>query len=378
MLFASIDAAVLALFVCAFPILDYGSRTTRAEGHMEDTGTVSSSTPTTSTPSAPSTTPAAPATSAPSSSLTPGQRPTFAEAFARDAADSSPSTPDSGAAPIAQTGDDQTASAPASTPGEPPQEKWPTILENARKKASAEAEAKFQQQYGWAMQADPAAMQEAVKLSQTYQQDRPAFIRQVLAEAVTDPELAPLVRSEAARVLGSRTPAQTPQAPAVDLSPDIPVMDQDGRVVAQTYSHERLQQVVAKAIEDFATRELSPIKQDYQTRQERAQAERQQQELQAAVTDIYSEASDVLPGFKEHEAEIAKVFATIPGDPAKALRAAWKQVVGGKLANSDQVKADTLKDLQTKAAASAVNPASAVIPATKRPTSFHDASLQWT
>jgi len=328
-------------------------------------------TPTTTSAPAP-TTSAAPATSAPSASPAPAERPTFAQAFASDAA---PST-DSSSAPTETAATAQAETSPTESAGPIPFTAHKTALENARLKAREAAQAEFQQQYGWAMQTDRAAVEEAARIGRTYATDKPGFIRQLLAEATTDPELAPLVRSEAARVLGMRQQAQ-PQPAPIDLSPDIPVMDQDGRVVAQTYSHERLQQVVQKAIEDFASRELSPIKQDYQSRQQEQQAQKAQQELQTAVSDIYSEATDVLPGFKEHEAEIAQAFATIPGDPAKALRAAWKQVVGSKLASADQVKADTLKDLQTKAAASAVNPASAVIPTTQRPRSFNDPSLKW-
>lgn len=340
---------------------------------MEGTTTVTSSTSTTAAPSVSSSS-AAPATSAPSESSTPVQRPaTFEEAFARDAATQSDSaaTPDATAAtePSAAT------TAESATPGEPPRERWDSILENARKKAADDATQKFQQDYGWAMRADRQALEQAIALSQSYATDRPAFIRNVLAEAITDPTLAPLVRSEAARVLGARQPQAQP---APDLSPDIPVMDANGQIVAQTFSAEKVQQIVQHAIQDALTKEVGPIKQDFQTRQEREQAIRAQQELQTQVQDIYADSRE-LPGFAEHEAEIAEVFASIPATvaPDKALRQAWKQVVGDKLANRDQVKADQIRELQTKAAASTVNPAAAVVSTAKRPTSFYDQSLKW-
>lgn len=330
------------------------------------------------TPSAPTATPsAAPATSAPSPSPAPSERPSFAEAFATDAA-AEPSTPSdsTASAAIAQT-ESVTPDGVTPDPGPMPFQAHKTALENARIKERERVTQEFEQQYGWAKTADRAAIESAQQIGQMYANDRPGFIRQVMAEALADPNMAPLVRSEAARVLGQR--AQAPTTPAVDLSPDIPVMDESGQVVAQTYSHERLQQVVAKAIEDFAARELSPIKRDYQTRQQQAETQRMQQELQTATQDIYAEALDVLPNFKEHEQEIAAVFATLPATmaPDKALRAAWKQVVGGKLAHADQVRATQLTELKTKAAASSVNPASAAMPVTKRPTSFNDPSLKW-
>lgn len=332
----------------------------------------------TSTPSVTSTTPtAAPATSAPSSPVSTGQRPTFAEAFASDAAPTSisPVTPEEPAATVQGTAETTTSAPAEPEPGPMPFKVHKTALENARTKAREEARLEFQQQYGWAQTIDRASLEQGAQLGQMYQQDRPGFIRQVLSEAMSDPEMAPLIRSEAARALGARTAQPQPQA---DLSPDIPVMDQSGNVVAQTYSADRVQAIVAKAVQDALGKEIAPLQADFKSRQDRDAAVRQHQEFQATVNDIYSEATDVLPGFKEHEAKIAEVFATIPGDPAKALRKAWQQVVGSTLARADQVKADQLKELQTKAAASGINPASAVIPSTKRPRSFNDPSLSWT
>lgn len=333
---------------------------------------------TSATLSAPTSSPvsAAPATSAPAPTPTPAERPqTMAEAFARDAASSTPDVSET--APAATVQADATTEIGDSTtaPGPIPFTAHKTALENARTKAKDAALAEFQQQYGWAMQADRSIVETGMQIGQLYQADRPGFIRQVLAEAITDPTLAPLVRSEAARVLGSRQQPQAPQAP--DLSPDIPVLDAHGQVVTQTYSADRVQQIVQQAIQDALGKELTPIKQDFESRQQQEQARQQQQALQSEVNEIYREATDVLPGFEDHKDEIAKVFATIPGDPAKALRAAWKQVVGGKLAVADQVKADTLKTLQTQAAASTVNPAAANVSPTKRPSSFLDPSLRW-
>jgi len=317
---------------------------------------------------------AAPATSAPSVSMTPEQRPTFAEAFARDAAPTpAPATPEGDPSATAT----EAAPTDASAQGPIPFTVHKTALENARTKATEQARAEFQQEYGWAQNLDRQSVESAMSIGQMYQQDRPGFIRQVLAEAMSDADLAPLIRSEAARALSSGRGQQqaAPQAP--DLSPDIPVMDSEGRMVAQTFSAEKVQQIVQHAIQQAMDREVGPMKADYQSRQQQEQAHQARQALETATTDIYQEAVDVLPAFKEHEAEIAKVFATIPGEPARALRAAWKQVVGGKLADAGRVKADYVTELQTKAAASGVNPAAAAIAPSKRIRSFNDPSLKW-
>lgn len=326
-----------------------------------DSPTLTSSTPTPT---------AAPAISAPSSSESASPRPTMAEAFAADAAPD----PTSDASPegAATTAPDATQ-AGTSAQGPIPFDVHKTALENARTKAVAQAQAEFEQQYGWAKSVDRTAVSEAQRLGQMYQQDRPGYIREVLREAMSDADLAPLVRSEAARVLGSRQ-QQAPQADSME--PDIPVMDAAGNVVAQTFSAGKVQQIVQRAIEDAIGREISPIKQDFQQRQQQAQQAKVEQEISTAATGYYDTAISELPHFKEHEAEIAKAMESIPGDPGQALHRAWAKVVLPKLQATHQSQA--LDSLKTKAAAStSVNPASAVVASTHRPRSLTDASLQW-
>lgn len=321
----------------------------------------------TSAPSVPTST-AAPATSAPSTPIRPDQRPTFEQAFARDAVAPAPVVPVEGAPVATAPGETPAVEAPK---GPIPFDVHKTALDNARKKEAERLTAEFQSQYGWAQQLDRPSVEAAMSLGQRYQSDKPGFIREVLAEALQDATLAPLIRSEAARALSSGRGQPAAQEP--DLSPDIPVMDANGQIVAQTFSAQKVQQIVERAI----AQAVKPLQQDFQTRQQREQAAKQEQEISTAATDIYTEALDVLPGFKDHQDAIQKVFLTIPGDPAKALRQAWKQVVGGTLSNADQVRAEQLKALQTKAASSVPNPAAASSAPAQRPRSFHDPALKW-
>ena len=329
---------------------------------MEAVTTPTSTTPTTDTAA----TIAAPATSAPSSSVSTGERPrSFTEAFARDAAGPATETTPEPAAAIAQPSD---PAVPSDNPSaEPPKERWDSILANARTKAIAE----YKEKVGWAETVDRAAYEEAARIGQLYQRDKPAYIRQVLAEAVNDPTLAPLVRSEAARVLGSRQQPAAPQA----IEPDIPVVDESGRVVAQAFSAERVKALVAQAVADAIGKEVAPIKADFQSRQQQEQARQEQVQLQSTVTTLYEQATTDLPHFKEHEQAIAAAFEKIPGDPGTALYRAYAQVVLPKLQAAGQAQA--LEDLKTKAAASTANPASATVTTTKRPKSFSDSSLKW-
>src|SRR3990167_4887959 len=165
------------------------------------------------------------------------ERPTFAQAFASEApaAESLPATPslesqpaeranaDTIVPPAAETTGDVVT--PALTPGEPPKERWPDILANRRTKASDEGMAEWKQQYGWAESVDRAAVEEASRIGQLYQQDRAGYLKQLTQEALADPTLAPIIRSEAARVLAGAKQAQP------ESEPDIPILDQQGNVV---------------------------------------------------------------------------------------------------------------------------------------------------
>lgn len=309
-----------------------------------------------------------------STSTTTSDRPSFAQAFASDSAaaplsaDPTPTTPESQSA--APTSAD--AIVPPATPepakvppGPIPFDRHKDILDGAYKERDAfKSEL---QALEWAKTVDRQAVEQAAKIGQLYQTDRAGYVRQLFAEGSADPDLAPLLRSEAARVLGMR-PTQ-PAAPAP--LPDYPIQDTQGNTVAS------LAEVVNQHITAALQKHLTPLQQDFQSRQARDQQAKAEQQLQTNVTDLLTEAKAILPQFKEQEKEIAKVFATIPGDPAKALRQAWHQVVGSKLALADQVKAQQLTDLQTKAAASTPNPAGGAITTNKRVTSFHDPSLNW-
>ena len=308
------------------------------------------------------------------------ERPTFAQAFAEGpAAESLPVTPSpsesSTATPAAATAQPAETTTPADAPLTPvdaapiPFDRHKSILDGAYKERDALKQEL--DQMAWAKTVDRAAIEAFSPVAQLYQSDRVGFIRQVMAEGLTDPQTAALLRSEAARVLGSRPSAEP------DLSPDIPVYDDTGKEVNRTYSASRMQQIVEKTIQDVLAKDMAPLKADYDSRQRQEQAAKATAELNARVDDIYQEALTVLPGFKEHEADIQKAFATIAGDPAKALRAAWKQVVGHKLGLADQVKAQQLDELKQKASAGSVNPTAAVVPSSRRPASLLDRSLSW-
>ena len=141
------------------------------------------------------TTPSAPASPAPAatsaapaaaSTTTPGQRPTFAQAFASDAA-TTPETPAQPEAATTQPAESTETQAPVNpsvdAKGPIPFDVHKTALENARTKAVAE----YKEKFGWAEQVDRALYEETAQIGHLYRSDKPAFFRQLLSEAAANP-----------------------------------------------------------------------------------------------------------------------------------------------------------------------------------------------
>ncbi len=277
------------------------------------------------------TTPAPVSTDSSATAATGGsERPATAhEAFAQVAtAMESETSAQPGAATTAPAEIPDPTAPPSSTKQGPiPFDVHSKALENARIKASEEAIAKHRETFGWAESVDRAAVQQAQELGRLYSQDRAGYVRQLLAEAASDPVLAPVVRSEAARMLAAGRGQQAPS-----FEPDIPVYDDKGTLVSQTFSAGKVRELITHSVAEALAKELSPLKTDFESRQQREQAETEHRELVTSTQRIYAHALDVLPHFKENEKEISDVFATMTGDdPRDDLERAWKQVVGPKL-----------------------------------------------
>lgn len=346
-----------------------------------DTATVSS------TPSGTTeTSTAAPATGALPSSVTPGQRPTFEQAFAADTAPDSLESPASLDAPTTQAAETpapESAIHPSTDKG-PPQEKWPAILDNARVKAKAEAQAEFDRDFGW-MRGAP--QEQWVRMAEIGREmsNPPEFLEKYFAEAANDPTHGAAVRSWAARTLASRAPKQ------VDLSPDVTVQDDQGREVARTFSADRVQAIVQQAVQDAIGKEIAPLKQDHAQRQaqeqrqavERRQAETHKQ-LEASADAVLADLADLLDVTAETPPDQAKalydeVEALLTADPSLSPHKAAMQVRKTRIVPKLQGNAQksVLDDLNKRAAAQGMNPAGAAIAPTHRPRSFNDPALKW-
>lgn len=316
---------------------------------------------------------------------------TFSEAFAADASSaSSPSTDTTAAsASTATTEPSAVGASPEASPqqptGEPPRERWADILNNTRDKTRAEVLAEWRQQHGWAESVDRRAVEQAVRLAQTYQQDPSGYIRGVLAEGLANPQLAPLIRSELGRLLAQRQGASDDGEPQADIPVEFP----DGST-KRVFSAEQL----AKREAWLQQRWMGQVEQRMAPAlgaAEKLQQQEAQHQAHAWSSGFVGEIA-AYPGFAEHKAaigqEVARVLNQHAGDrrvndpsflEAVTLRA-YTKLVTPTLAQSAGKAAEKklLDDLNTKAAAStSPNPGSAAPSSAKPITSFHDKGLQW-
>ena len=295
--------------------------------------------------------------------------------------DSSASTPDpASTATATQSADATVPPVDASTPdgqpptaGAPPQERWDTILANARAKAAEEAIAP----YAWAKQVDPQEFQQIRKIAAHFTKgDVVTGLQEMIAEARKDPAVEAQIRSFAAKTLAQRsqqTPNQEPQ-------PDLPIQLEDGRVV-HLYSGEQLakreaflQQQWMQAVEQ----KLQPFQQTHDTLQAERAALAQQQEITHFVASTFEDVK-TWPGMDDpaNQQAVAQALAQMPvssDDPREvslALNAAYRRTVLPTL--NSRAQSTLLDNLKQKAAASSsVNPGSATASSPRAVTRFSD------
>ena len=319
------------------------------------------------------------------------ERPTFEQAFAAEpaATDSLPvtpasesPTPDSASAattePPAAELQATTTPSPETKAGEPPKERWDDILANTRTKTRAEVEAEWKA-YEWAKQVPKEQFDSMAQWYAKAQTNPVEFALSLVEELSADQQHAATLRSHAGRLLRSArsgpAEAQTP-----DLKPDIPVYDNQGQLVAQTFSADKVQSIVQHAVQQAITEHVQPLKQDAATRQraeQQAEQQRQQHAFVASESARIQSAVLKLPKAHEHWTAIVEKAKTYADDlpVGEALRDAYFEVVLPTLTHA--AKSEVLDSLKTKAAAGSVNPSGAVVASTKRPASFLDPSLKW-
>ena len=245
--------------------------------------------------------------------------------------------------------------APSPATGEPPQERWPDILDNARKKTRGEVEAEFRQKYGWADQ---------------FQTDPYTFVEAWVDQLAEHPQYQPQILAKAARLLASRRGLTQP---VEDLKADVPIVDANGNVTGYTYRGDVLDKVLDRRLKE----RFDPLEQ-------RAQAQEQREQLATLQQQSWDHASKKLtelrqnPYFKEHEAKVKAALAA-HDEWGDNIHAAFNHVlltdILPTLSQHEQRK--MVESLQQKASASTVGPSGAGAATPKKFKSFAEAAAYY-
>lgn len=257
----------------------------------------------------------------------------------------------------------------ASAPGPVPYERFTEV--NARMKAAEDRWRQTETAFGEVLQMDPQSIRGMLGWYRQAGADPVAFATELLNNLVTNEQYRPQVASQAARILGSLktvTPREDPE-PQPDLVAEngAPVYSADRLRQWREWSDRRMQRDMESRLAE-ATKPLREIQQERQ-----AAAVRQHADQQAA--QMYREAQH-WHGFKDHEAEIAKVF---DANPRFDLKDAYLHVLHTKILPTLPAKAQAavVADLQSKAAAQTMNPAGTAKPARPDFKGDFKAALEW-
>lgn len=270
----------------------------------------------------------------------------------------------SGASPTPSTSGSSTSAAPAVQGSEGPGSTDSTTADreafiprsrfdevNGRMSAAEKQVADWKTQYGWAESVNRDQLAQMADWYGRYQGDPGEFLEKAYAEALSHPVHGATVKSRIGKMLASMRAALP-----TEIEPDIPVFNDQGQEVNRTYSASAMKQIVANAVKELVGKEVAPLQQDFQTRQQQAQHDKQQAFIAKEGTRITT-AIQKYPGGKEHWPAILQASQEIlKNDPeisvGEAARDAYMQVVYPTLTQSAQ--ATVLSDFQKKANAQTV------------------------
>lgn len=278
---------------------------------------------------------------------------------------------DAGAATIQPTGTDDTAAPEGgasddTSRGEPPADKWPTILDNARKKATEEAWKGYEPLRG----VKPEQVNDLVTWWQRAHQDRDGFLTNTVLE---HPDPMALIEQIVQKVQAHPTHGNTfksfvgrkmasMRGSAPDAEPQFLIPQADGSVAVDMAALPKWQawqeQKIARSLES----KLQPIQQRLAAEDKRIEAEKQ-----ARAVDEFADATsaDALtwPEMDDEatRAEVAQEYwrrvehKELSNEQLLIeLNAAWRSVVPPKMGQRAQQKA--LHTINRTASAGTINP----------------------
>jgi hypothetical protein len=268
---------------------------------------------------------------------------------------------------------EQALATPETTPdpkpaGPIPFEVHKTALENARTKAAADKEAELKATLGWAQEIPAADGPRMAQLYQAFTADPSGFAIDLIQRLGNNPQYAAQIRSQAARVLGTR---QQPAEPA-DIEPTADVDDPTSGLKFYSADQAAKREAwVKRQLLAEVQKELQPIKQREQQMQQIAK----QRELHQRATDTLTEMRKD-PLFAEHEPAIK---AAMLADTSLTIDAAFNRVLRNTVIPGikSSASSEAVAELQQKAVASTRNPATAQTIAPPNMVGNARAALEW-
>lgn len=323
------------------------------------------------------------------SSPTPSERPSFAQAFASNPATESLSvTPSSETTPVASASAETTPpSAAATTPdgttqttetaasaetGPIPFERHKAVLDKAyQERDGLKQELEGWKQYDWAKSVPRETFDQIAATQQRIHTDPVGFVSDLIAELQNHETYGPQFRSNAARLLASGRS----QPADVDLTPDVAIHDAQGRVVGHTLSDKKIMAAIEQGVNNALGKEVAPLKAAHEK-----QVNAEKQRAFTAEVERLGNAEmaklEKREGFTEHAESIWKAMEAHPDWSA---RDAYDHVYDTEIApkREARIKESYDKELKTKAASSSMNPSTARVTTPTRPKDFFSKDLVW-
>ena len=252
----------------------------------------------------------------------------------------------------------------------PPEDRWPTILANARTKAAQETEAKYQ----WATQIPEQHRTTVGEFYQVLETDPATAIEALIVTAANDPTHAPKLRSLLGRLLGNRgTPdraAEARPATAAAAFPEPDFQDEQGHAFYSAgLMREAFAALEAKIDAKYAN-ELRPLQTDLQTRDERARQAEAKHAADKWAEARYAKVSQ-WPHYKAHEAAI---LAALEKDPGLDVGDAYIEIVIPALSQLE--RASVVASQHDKVSASMLSPSTSTSAASHAPKTFKEGFAQ--
>jgi hypothetical protein len=250
--------------------------------------------------------------------------------------------------------------------GEPPRERWDSILENARRK---EREATL------------ATYKDHLEVVKRLQEDFPGTLAQLLEEGSIDPRFSEQLTSRAAAILAARN--KTAKA---DAEPEPDLQTSDGALVYSADQLRKWHQWNTVQTEKTLTAKFAPLQQLQQRFEQHQQTQKLAQEA-ATVAEKRGAQWKEMPFFAEHQPAIvarqAEIYAEMQGQPGfdpvgspwDALQQAYREVITTQaLPKLQSQQTDSLvASAQRKRAANSSDPSASAPAQPRKPRTVDEA-----